>query len=356
MMSLSLKQIAFYLLITVIQVLIPAQAARVNDLFAAEVPLTANTRPARNEAYTAALARVVIKVTGSEAAGSQAGQWFPDASRLLDRYRLVGNDAINVRFNADAVRRGLDAAGQPIWNAERPTVLVWLAVEDGATRNILGANASEPAVDAIQAERFDLWRDELKAAAADRGLPLVLPLVDAEDLSNISFADLWGGFPDVALAASGRYGADVVLIGRLRPTGVGGGQVRWLMLADGRSQEWRGSMADGPRVVADSLGKALATYAASAGTIPVTVRGLDDINDYASVLKYLRNLSLVEDVAVTRVISGSVEFAVTARADSGRLDKAIRRSAAFSKATQGAGGDGGLMSFKLGDGLMYDYR
>jgi len=356
MMSLSLKQIAFYLLIAVIQVLLPAQAARVSDLYAAEVPLAANTQPARNDAYNAALARVVVKVTGSEAAAAQAGQWFPDASRLLERYRLLNGDAIRVEFNPDAVRRGLDAAGQPVWNAERPSVLVWLAVEEGGTRNILGANASEPAVDKAQGQRFEAWRDQLVAAGNDRGLPLVLPLVDAEDLSKISFADLWGGFPDVALAASERYRADVVLIGRLRSGGAAGAQVRWLMLADGRSSEWRGSIADGPSVAADTLGSALATYAASAGTIPVTVRGLNNFDDYAAVLAYLRSLSLVEDAAVSRVLSDAVEFAITARADSSRLDRAIRRNHAYTTAKQVAGSDGGLMSYRLGDGLIYDYR
>lgn len=335
----------------------PAHAVRVADLYSAEVELAENSSAGRNEAFRAALAAVLVKVTGQEAAAELRAELFPDPSRVLQQYRRVGSDRIRVAFNAYAVRQRLDEAGLPVWNAERPSVIVWLAVDEGVgNRTILGTNTVAPGTDAEQAGRFDLWRDELREVANSRGLPLMLPLADAQDLSAVSFADLWGGFGDVVVAASARYSADVVLIGRARTAGAEGLRVRWTLIADGRQQEWDGDIAAGPRVAADKLGAALATYAAAAGTISVTVGNLGSFDEYAAVLKHLRGLSIVESAGIARVNGDRVEFAVVARVDQDRLDREIRRAGKLRTWSGGAGsssGGGGLNEFRLGEGLRY---
>ena len=128
------------------------------------------------------------------------------------------------------------------------------------------------------------------------------------------------------LDASRRYSADVILVGRLRQAGAEGAQVRWaLFVAGSQTSEWVGDLAAGPRITADILGQQLATFAAEAGAITLTVRDIYTLDDYARVLNYLRSLSIVEQVGVSRVIGGAVEFSVTARSDSERLDRDIRR-------------------------------
>ena len=54
--------------------------------------------------------------------------------------------------------------------------------------------------------------------AEKRGLPLAFPLLDTEDLQSVTFSDIWGGFDERIIAASKRYGANSILIGRVRPS------------------------------------------------------------------------------------------------------------------------------------------
>jgi len=335
---------------------LPAGAVRVDGLYSAEVPLAANTQAGRKQAFAEALAAVLVKVTGREEAAALRPGLFPDPGAVLQSYRQAGSGRIRVSFAPDAVRRTLDEADQPVWSAERPAVIVWLAADQGTgQRSLLGANAAIPTADDQQAQLFDGWRDELLDEADRRGLALTLPLVDAEDLAKVSFADIWGGFNDVVVDASSRYAADVVLIGRLRAAGASGYKVRWSMITDQRTVDWQGGVAAGPAGAADKLGAALATFAASSGTISLTVGGLDSFDDYTAVLVYLRSLSLVERADVARINGNRVEFAITARADSKRLDSAIRRGGKLRPWSGAQSGQGGLADFRLGDGLMYTY-
>src|SRR5258706_5789879 len=78
-------------------------------------------------------------------------------------------------------------------------------------------------------ERLAAVRKELLAVADERGLPVTLPLLDVQDLRAVTFADVWGGFEDRVAAASVRYRADALLIGRVRP-GLIGNQIEWLLV------------------------------------------------------------------------------------------------------------------------------
>ena len=90
-------------------------------------------------------------------------------------------------------------AGLPVWRANRPTVVAWVVLDDGSERRILGAESTHPAIEA------------LRSRARERGVPLRLPLLDLQDLSAVSFTDVWGGFEEGIVAASARYRADAAI-------------------------------------------------------------------------------------------------------------------------------------------------
>ena len=121
----------------------------------------------------------------------------------------------------------------PVWGPERPLTLLWVAVDDGVGgRALLGANETTelgapttPQMTAL----LTTVREEIVAAADERGLPIAWPLLDLEDLNAVTFTDVWGGFEDRIVAASTRYRADAVLIGRVRP-GLAGNEVEWLFV------------------------------------------------------------------------------------------------------------------------------
>lgn len=308
-----------------------ATAARVTDLYAASGVLPAESESPLADAFNEALGKVLVKVTGRRdaAAPDYLVTLFPDPAQLVQQYRREDRETIWARFDRNAIKRVLDGAGQPVWGADRPVILVWLALDAGrGRRSILRA---ESAADALpirtdEALTFDMEQlDEVRIviveAAEARGMPVLLPLVDAEDLSRLSFAELWGDFGDPVMAASARYGADAVLIGRAR-----GQRVRWTLLQGDERIDWQGSLADGPNATADWLGGRLATYADSAGKIRLSVAGVNSLEDYGVLTSYLNSIAVVESFEVSRVNGDHIEFDVTVRGDADRLMRAMRGS------------------------------
>jgi hypothetical protein len=160
-------------------------------------------------------------------------------------------------------------------------------------------------------------------AAAARGLPLVLPLVDAEDLQLVNFADLWGDFTDPVLEASRRYRADAVLIGRARGSDPETAQVRWSLLIGDERIDWNGSVASGPDEAAELLAARLAAGPGTARAMLVAVDGIDSLASYGNVTQYLSALSNVDACEVVEVSGDRVLYNLRVRGDADQLMRVI---------------------------------
>jgi hypothetical protein len=126
--------------------------------------------------------------------------------------------------------------------------LLWVAVDGGqGERAVLPAAGAPPDTTQEMADLLESIRTSNTAIADQRGLPITLPLLDLEDMNQIEFADVWGGFEQSLLPASTRYGADAVLVGRIRVTQFGQ-EVEWLLLRDGQRRLTAGTdVAEGLR-------------------------------------------------------------------------------------------------------------
>jgi len=327
-----------------------ALAVRVDDLYAAVVPLEGSSGAVREE-FSAALARVLIKVTGRRDIALDAGviEQFGDASRYVQQYRIDGDNQVWVRFDEVAVRRELDSLGEAVWGSERPTTLVWLVVDDGfGQRQILGGlpeGAQGPglaptgAPDDLPAE---LIREELLAAAGERGLPLMLPLADTLEITSIPLSDVWGGFTESLVDASARYGPDALLIGRARASGLEPVNVRWTLLLDDGRFDWEGDVASGANDVADFFAARLATSVGSSSRIVLSVDAVDSLAAYGRLSAYLAELDLVDEIAVDRVSDDRVVYRVKIRGDTDQLMRSIALQRVLQPvdvAPEGPGGD-----------------
>ena len=311
---------SLFLLFVVLAVLPPpAPAARLADLYTAEVVVPGRAAADRQAALQDALTEVLLRLLGSTdllqepAVRKLAGQ----AQRYVEQYSYrrgqpESPDAeppllLRVRFDGVALTRALRTAGLPVWGQERPDVLVWLAVDDGRRRYLLSEQSRAQAARA------------LRQAARRRGLPLVLPLMDLEDRRQVKFADVWGGFLEPVQQASQRYRAQVLLIGRLHRTASGGWQGRWTLVQAGAGpQGWESRGATLQQSVAAGLGESAELlalrYAVRAGPSDadnsglLRVSGVETLADYARVQKYLESLSPVEAAQLQRVEGDSAEF------------------------------------------------
>ncbi|MGI9290478.1 MAG: DUF2066 domain-containing protein [Gammaproteobacteria bacterium] len=305
----------------------PAAAARVADLYSATVEINDRARSPLNNAFDRALGEVLVKVTGLPEAGAAEARVgaLANAAQLVQQYSRLPENQLQVSFNARAVRQALDEAGLPVWSENRPLVVIWYALDPGDGNRLILSEATE-AESGDENQQITAVLEQLTGTAEQRGLPVALPLVDAEDMGVVSFADLWGDFPGPVMLASQRYGADAVLVGRARNTKPDNDRVRWTLTMDNEQFAWEGTVSSGPEQAAAMMAQRFATTADSAGTLRVLVRNVDSLEKYGQLKNYFARLSIVENSAVTRVDGSELEFELVVRGDAQRLDSTLSRS------------------------------
>ena len=314
----------------------PVYALEVEGLYQAKVLVVGQTREERLEAYPAALAQVMVKLTGNQAVPEmpRLSGFMARAVSLVQQFHyeemLTTTPALIeagykrqlvVKFDGDAISRALIDAEVPLWGRTRSEVLLWLAVEDRQARYLLAANTLAE------------LESHLNEQSTRRGLPLILPLMDLEDQMKLGFADVWGDFRQNILSASQRYGVDSVLVGRLIRTSDGIWQARWsLHHTAAESEYWSGDVNDqvealtlGVDGAADLVSQRYAQLfsATSEDSILLTVTGVEDLAGYARAMKYLESLDVVTNVEVDKVFADKVLFRLAIRGDTTGLERAV---------------------------------
>lgn len=330
-----MKKTTCLLLVLLFWMSFPLYAIRVPGLYQAEVPVTDQLAETREQGVAAAMRMVLIRITGDRFAPERTSLQpvIEKADDYIQQYRYLQvpvtggegeNDGkelhLHVQFDETTLNNTLRDLGISVWGRERPSTLVWLAVQDEKGRRLVGM---EDKPDYIRA---------LDKRAALRGVVLIYPLMDLEDSSRLHVSDIWGGFSRPVQEASGRYQADTVLTGKIASPVPGIWEAQWTVYLDGETTSWS---ADGelPEIVldegVDGLANLLAArFVQSGGAIETSrvnlqVRNVHTAEQYARVLNYLHSLSSVTDVQVREVDPGVVEFAVTAHGGEVSLKQTI---------------------------------
>ncbi|MBI1195687.1 MAG: DUF2066 domain-containing protein [Gammaproteobacteria bacterium] len=259
----------------------------------------------------------------TDRAGREVGSDNPEPAAPVFRYRL------HILFDKSSIERLLEAHQVPIWGRLRPTLIVWLAVDDGVRRFTVAPD---------NAEGLD---KTLADVGIRRGLPIILPLMDLEEQARIGFSDIWGDFADNIRAASSRYRAGAELVGRAyRQDGVW--SLRWSLYSEAQADHWEGrdvsldaGLAQALDQAADRLGD---LYARSADQVEdkhveMEVSDVNDISGYARLLAYLQSLELIGDVVVAKVQADRVTFDLHLKRESRMLRKAIEFDDTLGPAT-----------------------
>ena len=284
-----------------------------------------------------ALDNVLLKVSGATLAGDPARveALFPEPAAYVVQFQPGPDDTLIVTFDGEAIESVLRNAGQTVWGRERPLTLVWLAIDwGGGERDILGAADTAPenteitiagdqAEMLLTAERTELLRERLLAISERRGLPIALPLLDAQDLEQVTYADIRGGFDEIILAASERYQADSILIGVLDAEAIEPN--RWRYYFGPARRDWRGEPEQIVPLVADLLAAEFAIQGDEPlRTVALTVAGVDTVDAYADLQHRLREIRVIERLAIERVDADRISYSVDVRGGGERLARALR--------------------------------
>lgn len=213
------KRIVF-LLIVIVTFLssMTLKAVEVKGLYQASIAI--NSQNSRDRAYALkkALAAVMLKVGGGKSIldNKIIKQSLKNYRLYLSQYRYqhktmqAANQQSNkqqlfllARFNEDKINQLFQEANLPLWGRLRPQVLLWLIDEQGLTRRILSSSS---------ASNLPFMVNEF---SKQRGLPIMMPLMDLIDANQIKLSDVWGRFQQPIKEASSRYLAEAIVVMRI---------------------------------------------------------------------------------------------------------------------------------------------
>jgi hypothetical protein len=336
---------------------VTVHAATFDDLYTISVapdPAARNLQEERSDAIRRAMGLLLTRITGRQQAAAypEMRQLIDNAERYIERYAPMITGEIRIGFSESQLNQELTRLNMPIWGDERPLTLLWVATDfgDGWRAELKAANgpnairggavagiASNPLPDE-HAQLFDTVVAEMLTAADERGLPLILPLLDAEDRRHVRFADVWGGFEPLVARAAERYSVDAIVVARVTQTDFGP-EVDWTVQRGDRRQTLTGPrVREGINWLADEFASEFTTVG-DARLIRITVTEIRQWTDYR-VIEYLKSISIVESVQLESIADGAMVLRVAARGDDSQLDRYLRL-------------DGELLPVESIDGLVY---
>ena len=228
---------------------------------------------------------------------------------------------IEVNFAASLIDQLLASANIPVWTSNRPSVLVWMALQNAeGERKMLTAEENQQIVSYIQ--NF----------AEQRAIPIIFPVLDFEDRRNLSVDAVWGLDDSAIIEASERYGADSILTGRLYFTASGELVGLWQFIFQGETQIFDGFDEDLNAYLhapLDRITSQLASYfslvpeATTQQIVRLQVEGVRDLSAYSALLSYVSGLGLVDSVVTAALDGERLELELGLVGDSGQLFELI---------------------------------
>ncbi len=317
---------------------LPLQAAEYKGLYEAEVEVPNQEAEARAEGMCQAMAAVLLKVSGTSRARDDASlaEALQQPARYVQQYRYRSEAIppeqqapseggtpkesrllLKVRFDQRSIDELLRRSGFNIWGDARPSTLIWLGVEDGGTRVLVGANDR------------GLVREILDREAARRALPVKLPLLDLTDRGKVRPVDVWGEFLETIKEASQRYAPQAILVGRLYPVSASRWEVRWSLDYRGEVIRWQSHSEEVAPLLAEAIDRVtdqlasrfVQSFVDGSGEMVMRVEGVRNLKDYRRVLDYLAGVHGVKRVVVETMSPSAVRLRIAAE---GGLDAILQ--------------------------------
>jgi len=300
------------------------------DLYETRSLVTAQSAAARAVAAREGLSGVLVKISGREsvaehpdvqAALSSAQNYVLQFSYESTDERIENSagqsmaaTALFLKFSPQAIEGLLRKAGLPLWPANRPSVLLWLVADD------------------VQLGRYtvnELEVDEqVNKAAKRRGLPLVKPLFDLQDQIAVDPQGLWRMDQGMVKAASERYGADAILVGRYTEFSNGQWRADWTLTYKNNSVVFESDTATQDRMLASGLNQAADYFATQFAIVSrenasrrvyVEVNDITQFSSYARVLEYFQALELIRRADLLSIEQGKLLFALDLEGEQSQL-------------------------------------
>jgi len=297
-------------------------AVTLDNLNSVVIQVTDTSLETRTKVLPQAFEQVMRRVASSHSAVSHAE--FAKAKQKIDAYIKTffytgssGNYNLTVQFNDQALAELLTTMGRSSFSKNRPQVLLWLVVDQDSKPQFVSSGSQEPLADKI-----DLL-------SSNYGLPILFPLLDLTERLFIAEQDVINFNLSPLQQAAGRYNADSVVVGKINYLS-GIWHCEWRLLDGSQDVAWNSSGDDLDvelelmfNQLADKL---IASYKVTdKNSIAVRVKGVTNVADYAKVLAYLKNVSVVQQVEIGSVDGNQAMFIISSEAGKEAVIKALNK-------------------------------
>lgn len=307
----------------------PVLAVKVSSLYQVEVPVAAQTDDLKAQAVKEGFLEVLIKLTGDAQIGNnpivKASMQRPDYYVQEFSYSPSTTDSsqyiLRIRYESSDINRLLKKAGISYWGETRPLILVWLAATSQAHHaEIIGHE--------MPGTLFSVIRHQSKKY----GLPMIFPVMDVADVSQISPEDITTVALPTLKEAAKRYAPDALLIGKIQQDN-DRYESEWQLILN--KEQWKWVIVDKTHelIVAslmNQISQALAKHYVVKEIdnpdrwLSMEVMNITQRDDLAALLKYLKQLAPVKQVQLLEVSSDVVELSIQIR---GSLDNFQKNAA-----------------------------
>lgn len=289
------------LLFALIQLALPLRAEQVEGLYDVVVPVKAQSSRELSTATRAGLKKVLVRISGKASVIKQPAiaSALGRAANFVRQYGYEsrpgeeeGSEQMEVfiEFEQQLIDQLLRSSGQPMWSSNRPSMLVWLAIEDEAGRRFATVDQDADIIDAI------------KDHARRRGLAIKLPLLDLEDMVAMSVGDLWQLNVRKSNTAVERYRTDALLLGRVTRLTNGEWLGRWSYENNGQQATFEGEAVSADDYISSAIDQIADWMADQYAVVPVSmanegiilrVTGVHSFVDYARTIRYLESVAAI---------------------------------------------------------------
>ena len=297
-------------------------------IFSAHIKVGDYSKKAQKIAVSKGFKNVLIKATGNSNVINlhEIQDEIKNSENYVQsyNYKIIKSNSdkkelyLNVNFSSKEIKQLLENINQPTWDNKRPSVLIWLAVNNYKGNSFLIHDSNSIA-------------KILKNDFENRGLNTLFPIGDLTDINNVSLSDFSSINLSKIRSASKRYDAKVIVVG-LIVSSVKANDLKhinwdskWLLLFKDQDTNWDISNTD----LDDIFSKATTVITDKIANIDInsnnkmkrreillSISNINNLQKFVSLMQYLKNLKSVKGVKLIGVTPTSAEVLLTYKENS----------------------------------------
>lgn len=298
------------------------------------VPVASQAQSDWQTGVTTAFTQMLTQLTGDDKilSNKKIKKQLSQATSYVQSFTYINTPQPNgqsqtqlqVQFYQQAISDLLQDAGGVVVAAPAPAktttqTLIWLAVQTPKGKTLLNSNSK------------DDFSTTLQNSAQQDNLTILLPMMDLQDMQQVTLDNVWQLDPTNLVSAAKRYGAQNILAAKIFSDDNQQWQGQWIMITGNQITPGNIQGNDPKDVITKMMNKIsnnLTSYQTAKNTsgnntITLNITNVNGLDDYADILKYLRGLAPVKSADVASVDSTNLTVSVQAIGGETALTDAI---------------------------------